>query len=141
MFGLAAALLSSQTYGSQGQSPQAQGDKAARELSSNVVIPLPSSRLLTPAQLAGKKAFMQRCSACHLPPSPIGQPYGPILDSKVIASRGDSAVREIMMQGSTRMPGFQYTLQSAAVDNIISYLKTLVYDPSAKKYVYSPAKN
>src|SRR5262249_12480817 len=139
--GFLGASLCLQSQSLQGQNPKAeQSERPTREPAANVVIPLPSSRSLSPAQLAGKKAFMQRCSACHLPPTPVGQPYGPYLDSKVIAARGDAAVREITMQGSARMPGFQYTLQPATVDNIISYLKTLVYEAAAKKYSYNPSK-
>jgi cbb3-type cytochrome c oxidase subunit III len=133
-----------QAQNSQGQNPNAQSGKGAKSVgkpaSSNFVIPLPSSRWLSPAQLAGKKMFLQRCSACHLPGTPIGEPYGPFLDGKLVASRGEAAVRELIMQGSVRMPGFQYTLKLADIDNIIAYVKTLVYDPVAKKYSYSSTK-
>ena len=136
---LLASVLRLQTQNSQAESSQ--GEKGVeRPASPNFVIPHPSSRPLSPTQLAGKKMFMQRCSACHLPGSPVSEPYGPFLDGKLIAVRGEAAVRDRTMKGSIRMPGFQYVLEPAAIENIIAYLKTLMYDPAAKKYTYSSAK-
>jgi mono/diheme cytochrome c family protein len=102
----------------------------------NYVLPLPSSRFLTATQLAGKKLFLQRCSVCHLPPLPVPgfEPYGLLLDGKLIAARGEAVEREQIMKGSLRMPGWQYTLEPADIDNIFAYLKSLEYDSAARKY-------
>ena len=107
--------------------------------SANNIVPLPSSRSLSATQLAGKILFVQRCSVCHLP-GPIYKPYGPLLDGKLIAFRGEAAEREQIMQGTLRMPGWQYALEPKEIDNILAYLKTLVYDPAAQKYTYSSTK-
>jgi len=106
----------------------------------NYIVPLPSSRTLSPAQLAGKKLFVQRCSVCHLPGNPAFNPVAPLLDGKIIASRGDAAIREKILHGSAAMSGFQYMIESAGVDQIITYLKMLAYDPATRKYSYSPDK-
>jgi mono/diheme cytochrome c family protein len=89
------------------------------------IVPLPSIKSLPAAQAAGKKLFVQRCSVCHLPALPSYSAYGPLLDSTVVADRGDEAIRAQIMQGSAKMPGFQYTLSPAEIDQIVSYLKTL----------------
>jgi mono/diheme cytochrome c family protein len=89
------------------------------------IVPLPPSRSLSTAQLAGKKLFVQRCSVCHLPALPSYSAYGPLLDRKLVASRGEAAIRERIVHGSPRMPGWQYTLQPAEIDEIIGYLQTL----------------
>jgi mono/diheme cytochrome c family protein len=89
------------------------------------IVPLPSITSLTAAQAAGKKLFVQRCSVCHLPMLPSYTAFGPLLDGKLVALRGDAAVREQIMQGSARMPGWQYTLSAAEIDQMIAYLKTL----------------
>jgi mono/diheme cytochrome c family protein len=89
------------------------------------IVPLPSSASLTAGQVAGKKLFVQRCAVCHLPMLPSYTAFGPLLDGNVIASRGDTAVREQIMRGSARMPGWQYTLSPAEIEQMIGYLKTL----------------
>jgi mono/diheme cytochrome c family protein len=91
------------------------------------IVPLPPSKALSSAALAGKKLFVQRCSVCHLPALPSYSAYGPLLDRKLVASRGEAAIRERILHGSSRMPGWQYTLQPAEIDEIIGYLQTLSF--------------
>ena len=89
------------------------------------VVPLPSIKSLSPGQAAGKKLFVQRCSVCHLPALPSYTAYGPLLDKNLVEDRGEDAERAQIMQGSLRMPGFQYTLSAAEIDEIVDYLKAL----------------
>src|ERR1700719_2453463 len=89
------------------------------------IVPLPSIKTLTTAQAAGKKLFVQKCSVCHLPALPSYTAYGPLLDNNVGADRGEDAVREQIKGGSPRMPGFQYTLSSPEIEQIVGYLKSL----------------
>ena len=110
---------------SQAQSGESSKEKEPRvsALPTAIIVPLPSSKSLTASQLAGKKLFVQKCSVCHLPELPSYTAYGPLLDGKVVASRGDAAIREQIMTGSARMPGWQYTLSAAEVEEMIVYLK------------------
>lgn len=91
----------------------------------------PSSRAsLSPTQLAGKKLFLQRCSICHLPPlnvpqDPDPKPYGPLLSGSVRGAEKESRARNIILKGTSRMPGFQYGLQSKQIDALMEYLKIL----------------
>jgi mono/diheme cytochrome c family protein len=89
------------------------------------IVPLPSIKALSAAQAAGKKLFVQRCSVCHLPALPSYTAYGPLLDKNLVEDRGEEAIRLQVMQGSARMPGFQYTLSPVEIDQIAGYLKTL----------------
>jgi mono/diheme cytochrome c family protein len=89
------------------------------------LVPLPPSRSLSASQLAGKKLFVQRCSVCHLPGLPSYSTYGPPLDGKLVASRGEAAIRELILHGSARMPGWQYALKPEEINEIIGYLQTL----------------
>ena len=129
----------------QGQNPQPQSGEyepsgpSPSPSAINSIIPLPPSRLLSATQLAGKKLFVQNCSVCHVP-GPRYNSLGPLLDGKLVASKGEMAVREKIMHGSTRMPGFQYVFEPAEADKIMTYLKTLTYDPAARKYNYSSVK-
>jgi mono/diheme cytochrome c family protein len=112
---------------SQAQTGESSKEKEAQVPArpADIVVPLPSIKSLTADQAAGKKLFVQKCSVCHLPELPSYTAYGPLLDGKVVASRGDAAIREQIMRGSARMPGWQYTMSSAEIEQIIGYLKTL----------------
>jgi len=83
--------------------------------------------MLTDAQLNGRRIVAQRCANCH-----AGNPRqpGPPLGKAIVESRGDAFIRDKVNKGSTLMPGFQYTLNAAQVDNIIAFLKT--YTPPAR---------
>lgn len=74
---------------------------------------------------AGEKLYLQRCSLCHSGTAPAYETYGPLLDSQLVASRGEDRVRDVIMHGSPKMPGWQYALKPAQVDSVIAYLKTL----------------
>jgi mono/diheme cytochrome c family protein len=112
---------------SRAQSGESSKKEEARDSArpTGAIVPLPSITSLTAAQVAGKKLFVQRCSVCHLPELPSYTAYGPLLDGKLVASRGDAAIREQIMRGSARMPGWQYTLSPAEIAQMIGYLKTL----------------
>jgi mono/diheme cytochrome c family protein len=80
---------------------------------------------LTSSQREGAYLFKQRCNLCHGPTSMSGfQPFGLRLTKDNVEGRED-AMREQIMNGSARMPGFRYGLQSSQVGLIIEYIKTL----------------
>jgi mono/diheme cytochrome c family protein len=85
---------------------------------------------LTEAELNGKGMFQQRCSICHTPPVPGGKTFGPVLNSGLVTGK-EAAMREFIVKGTPRMPGFQYGLEPKEIDDIIAYLKT-VKKPDAK---------
>ncbi|MYD87008.1 MAG: cytochrome c [Acidobacteria bacterium] len=83
--------------------------------------------LLSEDALAGWKLFVQRCAICH---DPLGQPsypdtLGPVLGQENVRRLGEETVREIIMVGSVRMPGWQYTLSQEQVGQVIAYLNTV----------------
>ena len=86
------------------------------------------SPALVGRELAGKKLFLQRCSICHLPPlnepdNPDPQPYGPKLNGFVRNTETEERARRAILNGTLRMPGFQYGLTKEEVETIITYLK------------------
>src|SRR5262249_19512697 len=62
---------------------------------------------LTAQQMLGRRVLAQSCAVCHLPPAPDAKTYGPPLN-KVTIPEEDEAVRETILEGTTRMPGFKY---------------------------------
>ncbi len=77
--------------------------------------------------LAGWKLFVQRCAICH---DPLGQPsypesFAPLLNRETVHNLGDARVRAVIMVGSARMPGWQYTLSQEQIGEVIAYLDTV----------------
>ena len=90
--------------------------------------PLP----LSPVELAGKKLFVQRCALCH---DLLGQPatttVAPWIDVETV-KRSEEAVRQKIMNGSRRMPGWKFTLAPEQIDSVVAYLKTVTPDQKPK---------
>ncbi|MBC2665516.1 cytochrome c [Novosphingobium flavum] len=74
----------------------------------------------------GRVIFMQRCAYCH---DGVGQPSyntkGPFLDPELITPLGDAGIRMFVVQGTDNMPGYQYALTPAQIDDVIAYVKTI----------------
>ena len=82
---------------------------------------------LSDDEMAGWKLFVQRCAICH---DPMGQPsyprsLGPILSQTTVGAMGEEIVRDVIMVGSARMPGWQYALSAEQIGQVIGYLKTV----------------
>ena len=88
------------------------------------VVRLPS---LPADALAGWKLFVQRCAICH---DPLGQPsypesFAPLLSRETVQNLGEARVRRVVMVGSSRMPGWRYTLSEEQIGEVIAYLNTV----------------
>lgn len=79
---------------------------------------------LTDQQRLGRQILAQSCGVCHLPPARNARTYGPPLN-KGTAGGDDSVMREYILDGTPRMPGFKYFLQRADIDAIIAYVRTV----------------
>ena len=79
---------------------------------------------LTDTQKLGQSLFVQSCGVCHLKPL-LGAPqFGPAL-SRDSASGNEDAMRQVIANGTPRMPGFKYTFTEPQIVAIASYLKTV----------------
>ena len=78
----------------------------------------------------GEAIFYQRCSLCHLPrirkhgtsPGPAPNLSGLV---KGANKEREDQVRDFILKGNDRMPGWQYGLKPEQIDDLIAYLKTL----------------
>jgi mono/diheme cytochrome c family protein len=81
---------------------------------------------LAPNELEGKRLFVQRCALCHdLLGQPASTTVGPWVDQTTVKTRGEAAVRQKIMDGSRRMPGWKHTFDPQQVDAVIAYMKTV----------------
>ena len=87
-----------------------------------------SDKPLNNTQKLGQRIFQQRCGVCHSRSSPVFQMYGPALYKDLVDGNED-AIRELISEGSNRMPGFKFGLQPSQIDAIVEYLKTVAKPP------------
>ena len=79
---------------------------------------------LTDNQKLGHDLFVQSCGVCHLKPL-LGAPqFGPAL-SRESASGNEDAMRQVIANGTPRMPGFKFTFTEPQIAAIAAYLKTV----------------
>ena len=90
---------------------------------------------LSATQKTGQRIFQQRCGVCHSVVSPAFPMYGPAIYKGLVAGNED-AIREMIREGDSRMPGFRYGLQASEIDAIVEYLKTVPKPPK----ITAPAK-
>ena len=79
-------------------------------------------------QEQGHQLVIQSCGVCHFKPQINAQQFGPVL-SKESAGGNETVMRETILNGTPRMPGFKYTFEPAQVDAIVAYLKTVPAPP------------
>jgi mono/diheme cytochrome c family protein len=79
---------------------------------------------LNDTQKLGQSLFVQSCGVCHLKPL-LGAPqFGPALSRESVSGNEDG-MRQVIANGTPRMPGFKYTFSDTQIAAIASYLKTV----------------
>jgi mono/diheme cytochrome c family protein len=86
--------------------------------------PAGSDRALDEKQLLGMRLFNQSCRVCHTKPQMTSPLYGPEL-SQTSAGGSEEVMREVIANGTPRMPGFKYHFEPAQIEAIVAYLKTV----------------
>ena len=84
----------------------------------------PAAAQDTPDAGRGQHLFNQSCRVCHAKPQFNSAQYGPVL-SKDSLSGDARALREVISNGTPRMPGFKYHFQPTDIAAIVAYLKTV----------------
>jgi mono/diheme cytochrome c family protein len=90
----------------------------------------PSTWNLAAPAARGEAWFYQRCSLCHMGRIVKDETYEPMAPSlngllKNAPPDREKLVREQILRGSLRMPGFRYNLTPAEFEELMTYLKTL----------------
>jgi mono/diheme cytochrome c family protein len=91
---------------------------------------------LNDTQQLGRRLADQHCGVCHTRPTLVSGMYGPELSRETAGGRQE-VVREIVANGTPRMPGFKYTFNADQIAAIASYLSVL---PPGHQVVNLPPK-
>ena len=83
-----------------------------------------SEQTLDAKQMLGMRLFNQSCRVCHTKPQMTSPLYGHEL-SQSSAGGNEQVMRAIIGNGTPRMPGFKYHFDSAQIEAIVAYLKTI----------------
>ena len=75
-------------------------------------------------QLLGMRLFNQSCRVCHTKPQLTSPLYGPLLSRESLGGQED-VMREVISNGTPRMPGFKHHFEPAQIAAIAAYLKTI----------------
>jgi mono/diheme cytochrome c family protein len=78
----------------------------------------------TDQQLLGMRLFNQSCRVCHTKPTLSSPQYGPVLSTDTLGGKAD-VMRDVIGNGTPRMPGFKYHFKPAEIDAIVAYIKTM----------------
>ena len=79
---------------------------------------------LNDTQKLGQALFVQSCGVCHLKPQLTAPQFAPVL-SRDSASGNENAMRQVIANGTPRMPGFKYHFKPEQIDAIVAYLQTV----------------
>lgn len=75
-------------------------------------------------QRLGMRLFNQSCQVCHTTVVLTGRLYGPPLSRDSLGGQED-VMREVIGNGTPRMPGFKHHLGPAQIEAIVAYLRTV----------------
>ena len=89
----------------------------------------PAVAPLDEKQLLGMQLFNQSCRVCHTKPQLVSPLYGPEL-SQSSAGGQETVMRDVIANGTPRMPGFKYHFEPAQIEAIAAYLKTIPTPPA-----------
>jgi len=79
---------------------------------------------LNDKQLLGMRLFNQSCRVCHTKPQLTSPLYGPALSRQSLGGQ-EGVMREVISNGTPRMPGFKHHFEPPQIDAIVAYLKTI----------------
>ena len=79
---------------------------------------------LNDTQKLGRSLFVQSCGVCHLKPQLTAVQYAPVLSQDSLGGN-ENTMREVITNGTPRMPGFKYQYDATQIAAIAAYLKTV----------------
>ena len=90
----------------------------------------PAGPPLNDTQKLGQSLFVQSCGVCHLKPQLNAPQFAPVLSRDSLGGQED-VMRQVIANGTPRMPGFKYQFDQTQIAAIAAYLKTVPAPPAA----------
>jgi len=75
-------------------------------------------------RVLGERLFEQSCVVCHKIPQLGVTAYAPALSMNTLGGNAD-AIRQVVSDGTARMPGFKIQFTPTQIDAIVAYIKTI----------------
>ena len=91
---------------------------------------------LDDTQKLGQSLFVQSCGVCHLKPQLTSVQFAPVLSRESLGGQED-VMRQVIANGTPRMPGFRHHFDSTQIAAIAAYLKAV---PPQAATAAAPAK-
>jgi mono/diheme cytochrome c family protein len=85
---------------------------------------------LNETQRLGQSLFVQSCGVCHLKPQLTAVQFAPVLSKDSLGGQED-VMRQLIANGTPRMPGFKYHFDQTQIAAIAAYLKTVPVQQAA----------
>jgi mono/diheme cytochrome c family protein len=85
---------------------------------------------LNDTQKLGQSLFVQSCGVCHLKPQLTAVQFAPVLSKESLGGQED-VMRQVISNGTPRMPGFKYHFDQTQIAAIAAYLKTVPVQQAA----------
>ena len=89
-------------------------------------VPDPAS--LNDTEQLGQKLFYQSCGVCHTKPQITAPQFGPVLSMESAGGNAD-VMRDVISNGTPRMPGFKFQFDPTQINAIVAYLKKVPAPP------------
>ncbi len=88
----------------------------------------------------GRLLYEQSCGVCHTKPLLIAGLYGPFLSKQSLGGQED-VMREVISNGTPRMPGFKHYFKPEQIDALVAFIKTMpVPDPEHAAPAVAPQR-
>ena len=79
---------------------------------------------LDDTQKLGQSLFVQSCGVCHLKPQLTSVQFAPALSRESLGGQED-VMRQVIANGTPRMPGFKHHFDQTQIAAIAAYLKIM----------------
>jgi len=90
----------------------------------------PDPATLNDTEKLGQRLFHQSCSVCHTKPQITAAQFGPVL-SREAAGGNPDVMRQVISDGTPRMPGFKLQFDANQINAIVAYLQKVPPPPAA----------
>jgi mono/diheme cytochrome c family protein len=91
---------------------------------------VPDPSTLNDTEKLGQRLFHQSCGVCHTKPVVTAAQFGPVL-SRESAGGNEDVMRQVISDGTPRMPGFKLHFDASQIGALVAYLKKVPPPPPA----------